>query len=252
MRTAIYVDGFNLYHSALEARPQYRWLDLHALALNALGEGHEIVRIRYFTARIKGEDGDHDGPQRQDAYTRALGCACPNLTVHWGRFVQREKWKRIVDPPARCLSPAPTKVLTWHREEKRSDVNLAVHLLNDAWRNEYECAVLLSDDSDLAEPLSIVREMGKRVILLTPIHLRERGERTPNSDVRVPARDLLKHAHAYRHISVSHLAASQMPAIVRNHRNGRCYRRPATWSVRSDLPRGATTPTAAPPSPLRR
>ncbi|MCC8364120.1 NYN domain-containing protein [Lysobacter sp. A6] len=177
MRTAIYVDGFNLYHSALEARPQYRWLDLHALASNALGAGHEIVRIRYFTSRIKGEDGDHDGPQRQDAYTRALCCACPNLTVHWGRFVQREKWRRLVEPMTRCLSPAPTKVLTWHREEKRSDVNLADHLLNDAWRDEYDCAVLLSDDSDLAEPLAMVRAMGKQVILLTPINLRENGER---------------------------------------------------------------------------
>jgi uncharacterized LabA/DUF88 family protein len=247
MRTAIYVDGFNLYHSGLEARPQYRWLDLNALASGALGEGHDIVRIRYFTSRIKVVDGDLEGPLRQDAYTRALGCACPNLTVHWGRFVQREKWRRLVDPPTRSLSPAPTKVLTWHREEKRSDVNLAVHLLNDAWCNAYDCAALLSDDSDLAEPLSIVRGMGKHVILLTPIHLRERPRRTSNGEARVPARDLLQHAHGYRHLSVKHLAASQMPDIVRNDRNGRYYKRPATWCVRPDSP-DATTPPATPQS----
>jgi uncharacterized LabA/DUF88 family protein len=216
--------------------------------MSALGDGHEIVLIRYFTARIKGEDGDQEGPQRQDAYTRALCCACPNLTIHWGRFVQREKWKRLVEPMTRCLSPAPTKVLTWHREEKRSDVNLAVHLLNDAWRNEYDCAVLLSDDSDLAEALSMVRAMGKRVILLTPINLRENGQRTSGSDARVPARDLLQHAHAYRHLSINHLATSQMPDLVRNQRNGRYYRRPPTWRVRDYELRGATTRTAALPS----
>ena len=36
-------------------------------------------------------------------------------------------------------------------EEKGSDVNLAVHLLNDAWLDRYECAVVVSNDSDLAE-----------------------------------------------------------------------------------------------------
>lgn len=230
MRASIYVDGFNLYHSALEARPQFRWLDLHALAATALGAEYSVFRVRYFTARVKGADGDQGGPQRQDAYTRALECHCPNLSVHWGRFVQREKWKRLVEPMARCFSPCPSKVLTWHREEKGSDVNLAVHLLNDAWRDEYDCAVLVSDDSDLAEPLSIVRAMGKRVVLLTPIKLQSRGGRTPNTSERVPARDLLQHADSYRHLSVKQLASSQLPGVVVNRRNGRQYRRPLSWA----------------------
>jgi uncharacterized LabA/DUF88 family protein len=38
-------------------------------------------------------------------------------------------------------------------EEKGSDVNLAVHLLNDAWLDHYDCAVVVSNDSDLAEDL---------------------------------------------------------------------------------------------------
>ena len=232
MRTTVYVDGFNLYHSALEARPQFRWLDLHALAVNALDGAHTVTRVRYFTARVKGVDGDQGGPQRQDIYTRALECHCPNISVHWGRFVQREKWKRLVESMTRCFSPCPTKVLTWHREEKGSDVNLAVHLLNDAWRDAYDCAVLLSDDSDLAEPLSLVRAMGKRVVLLTPISLQGRQGRTPNTSERVPARDLLKHADGYRHLSVKHLAVSQLPDPVVNPKNNRRYARPKTWDIR--------------------
>jgi len=41
-------------------------------------------------------------------------------------------------------------------EEKGSDVNLAVHLLNDAWLNLYDCAVVISNDSDLAESCRLV------------------------------------------------------------------------------------------------
>lgn len=50
MRTAIYVDGFNLYYW-MKPSP-YRWIDLKALAANAIakpGKTHEIVAVKYFT-----------------------------------------------------------------------------------------------------------------------------------------------------------------------------------------------------------
>lgn len=231
MRTAVYVDGFNLYHSALEARPEYRWLNLHAMATAALDDVHDVHRVRYFTAPVKGTKDDQGGPQRQDAYIRALTAHCPMLTVHKGRFVQREKWRRLVEPLHRVFTPCPEKVLTWHREEKGSDVNLAVHLLNDAWQDDYDCAVLVSDDSDLAEPLSLVRAMGKHIVLLTPIALQGRNGRTPNTAERYPASDLRKHAHAFRHLSVKHLADSQLPDVVSTAR-GKHFRRPASWVAR--------------------
>lgn len=37
-------------------------------------------------------------------------------------------------------------------EEKGSDVNLAVNMVNDGWKNEYDLAVLCSNDTDLIEP----------------------------------------------------------------------------------------------------
>jgi len=38
-------------------------------------------------------------------------------------------------------------------EEKGSDVNLATHLLHDAHRGWFEAAVIVSNDSDLLEPI---------------------------------------------------------------------------------------------------
>jgi hypothetical protein len=42
-------------------------------------------------------------------------------------------------------------------EEKMTDVNIAVHILNDAYLNKFDLAVLISNDSDLAEPLKMVQ-----------------------------------------------------------------------------------------------
>jgi len=52
-------------------------------------------------------------------------------------------------------------------EEKGSDVNLAVHMVNDAWKNLYDCAVICSNDGDLSEAVRIVRrELHKTVLLV--------------------------------------------------------------------------------------
>ena len=53
--------------------------------------------------------------------------------------------------------PPPNTVNVIKTEEKGSDVNLAVHLLNDAWLNKYECAVIVSNDSDMAEAMRLVK-----------------------------------------------------------------------------------------------
>ena len=43
-------------------------------------------------------------------------------------------------------------------EEKGSDVNLATHLLNDAHNKDFDIAVMITNDSDLLEPMRIVRD----------------------------------------------------------------------------------------------
>jgi hypothetical protein len=43
-------------------------------------------------------------------------------------------------------------------EEKGSDVNLATHLLHDAQMGRFDVAVVISNDSDLLEPIKIVRQ----------------------------------------------------------------------------------------------
>lgn len=54
-------------------------------------------------------------------------------------------------------------------EEKGSDVSLACHLLNDAWKELFDVAAVISNDTDLVTPIDIVtREIKKPVILICP------------------------------------------------------------------------------------
>jgi uncharacterized LabA/DUF88 family protein len=83
-------------------------------------------------------------------------------------------------------------------EEKGSDVNMAVHLLNDAWLDKYDCAVVISNDSDLAESLRIVKEEKKKIVgLITPVDF--------------PSKELIKHSSFIKRIRSGVLSISQMP-----------------------------------------
>ena len=55
-------------------------------------------------------------------------------------------------------------------EEKGSDVNLAVHLVNDAWKKSFDAAVVISNDTDLVTPIRMVSaEQGKPVFVVCPV-----------------------------------------------------------------------------------
>ena len=57
MRTFVYVDGFNLYYGALKGTP-WKWLDLPALFTKVLQPHHDILKVKYFTARVSGTPAD--------------------------------------------------------------------------------------------------------------------------------------------------------------------------------------------------
>jgi len=52
----------------------------------------------------------------------------------------------------------PRTVQVHDTEEKGTDVNLATYLLMDGYEADYEQALVISNDADLALPISIVRD----------------------------------------------------------------------------------------------
>ena len=178
MITNVYIDGFNLYYRALRRSPQYKWLDLARLS-QALLPNHTINRIRYFTAIVDQRPGDDPLKQhRQLLYLRALQ-TIPNLSIHYGQFKTRNVWRRR----ARANPDLDDPVFVKNTEEKGTDVNLASYLLVDGYDGDYEQAVVVSNDSDLALPIELVRDRLHRPIGvvnpntsrsgLTPVELRQ-------------------------------------------------------------------------------
>jgi hypothetical protein len=54
-------------------------------------------------------------------------------------------------------------------EVKGSDVNLAVHLLNDAWRDLFNAGAVISNDTNLVTPIQMVTvERRKPVYVVCP------------------------------------------------------------------------------------
>lgn len=218
MRTIVYVDGFNLYFRLLQTRPAQKWLNVRTLAEKLLNPSNQIVGVRYYTARVSGRI-DPTAPARQQVYLDALGTV-PEISIHMGSFLLSEKFAGLVKPPefrprVALPQPWPDVVKVIKVEEKGSDVNLASHLLLDAFQGNFDVAAVLSNDSDLAEPIRIVTKvLGKPVGLLSP--------------VSNPTLELKNVASFIRRISVSDLGASQFTdPIVRT--DGSTLAKPLSW-----------------------
>jgi NYN domain len=213
MRANVYVDGFNLYYGALKDNgPGFKWLDLEALLSKHLIPANPINRIRYFTARVSARPDDLDAPVRQATYLRALGTTA-NLTVHLGHFQRTKVRMPLVEP----RSGGQRTVKVYKTEEKGSDVNLATYLLLDAFQQDCDLAVVISNDSDLEEPIRVVmQELRIPVGLLNPHPVYRRS------------RDLLNlNPVFFKQIRPNAVKASQFPEMLADSTGQ--FRRPATW-----------------------
>lgn len=168
MKTIFYVDGFNFYYSAVKGTP-LRWLNFQIL-FERLFPKNEIAAIKYFSAEVDQMPGNPAQALRQQVYWRALR-TLPNFEIHLGHFRTRQVQAKVVRPPPKFIEVFKT-------EEKGSDVNIAAHLLMDGVRNRYDCAIVVSGDSDLVTPIRMVRdEIRKPVGVLNPQRLSGPGKR---------------------------------------------------------------------------
>ena len=207
MRVFVYVDGFNLYYRGLRKTP-YKWLDLLKLSKNLLDPQDTIEKIRYFTADVSPRSGDPEAPLRQQTYFRALK-TIPQLEIHKGRFLPKTKMRPLVVDPSIFVEVHDT-------EEKGSDVNLASHLLNDGFNDRFDLALVITQDTDLCEPIKMIKdEIGKIAGVIWT------GNSNPGKRYRAVA-SFIRHAHP------SLLARCQFPDPIVGM-GGRLIAKPPSW-----------------------
>lgn len=132
-RAALYIDGFNLYHALDNLKqPHLKWVNLWALGRRMLLDpAEELYLVRYCTAIKR---GDPSKVARHTEYITAL--EFNGVEVHKGHFITDQvdcrKCEHVWDKP----------------QEKETDVNIAVHLIDDAYQDMFDVAYLLTSDSD--------------------------------------------------------------------------------------------------------
>lgn len=152
MRANVYIDGFNLYH-ALQA-DHHKWLNLRALSRVFLPpESHVIGTIYYFSAYATWRPASY---KRHREYIKALEAT--GVTPVLGSFKAKDRMCKMCG--AKYIG----------HEEKESDINIAVNLLNDAVEDRFDLAILISSDSDLCPALRLVKSKypGKEIRIVTP------------------------------------------------------------------------------------
>lgn len=147
-RSIVYIDGFNLYYGALK-NTQNKWLNLEYY-FKRLRQDDEIQKIWYFTALIKGSRRVN-----QDAYLAALSNCCPLVEVKYGLFKEKELFCRV------SCSHTYKRYLVY--EEKGTDVNIALQMLDDTNQKLCERVVLVSGDSDLVPALQLVKKRSPEI-----------------------------------------------------------------------------------------
>jgi len=118
------------------------------------------------------------------------------------------------------LPSSPNSPYKWQgHEEKETDVNIALYLLNEAYKNNYDCAYIISRDSDLKPAMSMVRANfpGKKLITVAPPHMRH-------------STDLMSVADAKRKITLRQVEECLLPEEVFNDSGKLIIRRPPEYA----------------------
>ena len=138
-RVACFIDGYNLYH-ALRIN-HHKWLDLSALVKRLiLGKSESISAVYYFSAYAQWRP---DSYRRHRQYVAALEAAGVNVVL--GHFKEKDKQCKTCGSHWRS------------HEEKETDVNIALYMLREAHKNNYDKAMLITRDSDLMPVLRMIR-----------------------------------------------------------------------------------------------
>lgn len=165
-RATVYVDGFNMYNGSIKDTP-HKWLDIQAY-FEKLRQHEQIVKVNYFTAVMSGDRG-----VRQQVYLNALE-TLPKVSVIVGRY----KMKNVNCRVSACCHPGAKHFSAW--EEKRTDVNIALQILDDAYQDATDHFIVVSGDSDLVPVLHRVKQRfnRKKLIVYIPARDQSRGAAT--------------------------------------------------------------------------
>jgi uncharacterized LabA/DUF88 family protein len=147
-RVAIFIDGANFYYGLKSINNRYT--DFHfnfEKFFQFLAKGCKFIGFWYYTAPIKGDQSlNHDHQLLLSRLEKIEGhhvCLCRRQKIFTEPF----------DLPVRY-------------ENKMDDVWLAVDMVNEAWKNTYDVAIMISGDGDMLPAVKMVIENLKKKVIV--------------------------------------------------------------------------------------
>lgn len=207
MRVACYIDGFNLYH-AIDALGDHllKWIDLRSLAQSYLGADDELIRTVFFTAV---NTWDQAKRQRHVNYIKALEAT--------GVDVVRSRFDRV---QKHCFQQGRFYPI---REEKQTDVAIAIEILSDCYERGIQRVLLITADSDQVPLVRQVRQRFPETIVFMV---------APPKRLSV-ARELGNACSGVTELTAGRLRQHPLPGEIRDGRGRLIASRPALYGSRT-------------------
>lgn len=206
MRTACYIDGFNLYHAVEKLRePALKWCDLYSLSVSYLRPGDTLEKVTFFTAL-----NTWNAPKRKRHVNYV------NALEHFGVNVIHSKFDT---PPKWCHRHERYCKI---REEKQTDVAFSIEVLSDCYELGIERVLLITADSDHVPMVARVRARFPAVIVYLI---------APPGRLKV-ARELGQNCSGIAELRAGRLRQHSLPLDVRNEAGRLVAARPSIYGPR--------------------
>ena len=135
MKTAIFIDGSNFYHSLIDNCNRHD-VNFQVLTDKLRGEDQHIRTYYYNLQRTF--------DQNPEAYEN-----------------QRRFFNVLYDTPYLEVKTGYMRARGESANEKGIDVMITADLVNMAWKNQYDTAILISGDGDFTYAAQMVKDIGK-------------------------------------------------------------------------------------------
>lgn len=166
----VYIDGFNLYHALCKTwKKSFKWINLKKLSENYINKEYQALwKVYFFTAYPK---WNTEKTKRHKLYVNALMSVWVKIR-NWKfskvsrtfiknknkvlkilfdnsfiNFIKKQFWEKIY----------PSFLEYSTHEEKRTDVNMVLQIFEDAVKNNYDDAIIISWDSDMIPVIKSVK-----------------------------------------------------------------------------------------------
>lgn len=220
--TAIFIDGFNVYHFIINNSKQYLWLDYTKLA-SLLAPHDNIISINYFSAITYWSS---DKVIRHQKYLQALENS--GIEIEIGEFADKDKiglikhrdGNRRVSFFSKNFQAIREKFYT--HEEKQTDVAIGVKMYKAATLGQVDKIILISNDTDFVPALKEIN------IDFPNIRLKVYAPVSRDSTLPSSIRKIMSQRH-HRHLNFDHIKKSQFPNTI-TLASGGSVTKPPAWT----------------------